>query len=167
MKDMVGRFHPNIIILQESKLAEFSESSIRRLCQFANPGWFALPSIRAAEGILMLWDAELLKAESVWANSFSVSMVAYFKGETPKVDDNYVYMVLRGEDNGRRISLMNWMQFVPDGTSRGALREILMRSYSITSAIDQQGHERWTSSVILLIRTTLSMCLCRERNSLS
>lgn len=54
MKDLVGRFKPEIIILQESKLVVISDSTVRCLCQFDNPGWIALLSVGATGGVLLI-----------------------------------------------------------------------------------------------------------------
>lgn len=84
MKEPIRGYKPEITILQEAKLTGVNIDIITGLCSFENPGWIALPSVRVAGGVLLIWNSELVEVEFSWVDYFSVIVLAAFAGDSQK-----------------------------------------------------------------------------------
>lgn len=76
MKELVGQYKPDIVILQETKLGKMDRTIVRSLCNFEHLDWIDLPAIGTAGGILMFWNKECVDCVNKWVDGHFVSLEA-------------------------------------------------------------------------------------------
>lgn len=84
VKELVCKFKPNIILLQETKLMGVTTNIIRSLCRFVTPHWLTLPVVGTVGFFLLIWDLEEVEVEVGLVDSFFVTAVTTFKGNSTK-----------------------------------------------------------------------------------
>lgn len=84
VKELAGRYKPDITILQETKLERVDKEIVKSLCHFARVNWAALPSVGTAGGIVILWNEDTANHEDTWIGTFSVSLVLAVSGENQR-----------------------------------------------------------------------------------
>lgn len=80
VKELVGQYKPDVVILKETKLARMNNRIVRSLCSVENVDWIDLPAIGSVGGIIMFWNKDCVQCVTKWVDGFSVSMEAGILG---------------------------------------------------------------------------------------
>jgi exonuclease III len=73
---------PQLVALQETKLASFSESKLRSFIPSRHRGLASVPATGSAGGILSAWDADFLSSHSMNPARFSLSTTFCFSANS-------------------------------------------------------------------------------------
>lgn len=148
VKDLVRRYNPGIIILQEIKLLIADREVVDNVCHFSNPGWIEVHSVGTARGILLIWDKMKVDYIEAWAEYYSASIVAACLGDLQR----WMVMGVYGPSEGDNSGVLCWSLIGSElgGTYLGVSGGTLMRSSTWTKEIGLgEGLGEWRSSGIL------------------